>query len=149
MLTEENEKRSQAHFKKFDLSINLILNHYFISLYTLSLFSAYWNYGERLLRLTAPETTGDPQSRAAIRAWCPIRPFSSCFSLVSHISFYKVYWVYINSFLIPTWPWQPQIMVVIFYGIKDNRTGNDSKFVNSFVLPYVLKRIQCYWQIVA
>lgn len=49
MLTEENLKRSQAHFKKFDLPVNLILEYYFISLATSSLFSAYGNYGGRLL----------------------------------------------------------------------------------------------------
>lgn len=140
-------KRSQVHFKKFDLSVNLILKYYFISLYPLSLFSAYQNYGGRLLGWQLQKPYEFHRPKPAIKAWCLLWPFSSCFNLFSQISFCKVYWFYTNSFLIPTWNWQPQIMVVIFYEIKDNRTGNDCKFVNSFLLPYILKSVRCYWQI--
>jgi len=63
MLTEENLKKSPAHFKKFDLPVNLILNYHFISPYTLSLFSAYRNYGGRLLdrQLQKPREIDRPE----------------------------------------------------------------------------------------
>lgn len=99
MLTEESLKRSQARFKYFDLSVNLILRYYFISLCTLSLFSAYQNYGGRLFgwQLQQPHEIHRPEP--AMKAWRRIWPCSSCFDLFSQISSCKVYGVYGNSCL--------------------------------------------------
>lgn len=54
MVTGENSKGLQAHFKTFDLLVNSIVKYYFISLHTLKLFITYGSAGG--LPPWAPET---------------------------------------------------------------------------------------------